>query len=137
MTSAVGTTPLPASELARAGAADTSPRRPARPRLPKFGLALPASLWWIVFFMVPVALVIAASFGSKVPGSAGRVSYSALTLQNYRDALDGGFDGTFFKVLIQGMRTTVLGTALCLVIAFPLAYLLAIKVRRGKGIVLA
>ena len=105
--------------------------------MPKFGLALPASLWWVVFFMVPVVLVIAASFGSKVPGSAGRVSYSTLTLQNYRDALAGGFNGTFFKVLIQGMRTTVLGTALCLLIAFPLAYLLAIKVRRGKGLVLA
>ena len=35
------------------------------------------------------------------------------------------------------MRTTLLGTALCLLIAFPLAYLLAIKLHRGKGLVLA
>jgi spermidine/putrescine transport system permease protein len=115
----------------------TPPRSSKGLRAPKFGLALPAAVWWVAFFAVPVVLVIAASFGSKVPNSAGRVSYSSISLDNYREALDGGFDGTFFKVLIQGMRTTVLGTALCLLIAFPLAYLLAIKLHRGKGIVLA
>jgi len=109
----------------------------SRLRLPKFGLALPAMLWWIVFFVVPVVLVIAASFGSKVPNSAGRVSYSELSMDNYDEALSGGLDGTFFTVLKQGMRTTLVGTALCLLIAFPLAYLLAVKLQRGKGIVLA
>jgi spermidine/putrescine transport system permease protein len=105
--------------------------------MPKFALAIPAWLWWVAFFVVPVGLVIAASFGRKIEGSAGRVTYSSLTLDNYREALDGGLDGTFFTVLKQGMRTTLLGTVLCLLIAFPLAYLLATKVKRGKGIVLA
>ena len=108
-----------------------------RRRLPNFGLALPAWIWWIAFFVVPVVLVVAASFGSKVPNSAGRVSYSDLSFGNYREALEGGLDGTFFTVLKQGMRTTLVGTALCLLIAFPLAYLLAVKLQRGKGIVLA
>jgi spermidine/putrescine transport system permease protein len=108
-----------------------------RLRLPRFALAVPTWVWWLVFFVVPVVLVIAASFGTKVPGSAGRVSYDTLTLDNYRLALEGGIDGTFFKVLVQGMRTTFLGTLLCLLIAFPVAYLLAVKVRRGKGIILA
>ena len=57
--------------------------------MPKFGLALPASVWWVVFFAVPVVLVVAASFGSKVPNSAGRVSYSSLSFDNYREALVG------------------------------------------------
>ena len=43
-------------------------------RLPKFLLAIPAWAWWVFFFLVPVALVVAASFGSKIEGSAGRVS---------------------------------------------------------------
>src|SRR4051812_44479130 len=137
MTSTVGTPSRSSSGLGSAGAIAAPPAKKQRVRLPKFGLALPASLWWVVFFAVPVVLVVAASFGSKVPHSAGRVSYSSLSFDNYREALSGGFDGTFFKVLIQGMRTTVLGTALCLLIAFPLAYLLAIKLRRGKGLVLA
>ncbi len=111
-------------------------RRP-RMRLPKFALAVPAWAWWVLFFLVPVVLVVAASFGSKVPGSAGRVSYDRLSLDNYREAVDGGFNGVFAKVLVQGMRTTIIGTFLCLVVAFPLAYMLATKIRRGKGIVLA
>lgn len=106
-------------------------------RLPKFLLAIPAWVWWIGFFVVPVVLVVAASFGAKVPNSPGRVSYDSLSLENYRSALDGGLDGTFAKVLIQGMRTTVVGTVLCLLIAFPLAYFLAVKLQRHKGLVLA
>jgi len=137
MTSTVGVPSRPSADLAQAGTVDQPPRKSARPRMPRFGLALPASVWWVVFFAVPVVLVVAASFGSKVPRSAGRVSYSSLSFDNYREALSGGFNGTFFKVLIQGMRTTVVGTGLCLLIAFPLAYLLAIKLQRGKGLVLA
>ncbi len=115
----------------------TTENPPARRlRWPGFILAIPAWAWWAVFFVVPVVLVIAASFGSKVPNSAGRVSYSNLGLGNYREALEGGLDGTFFKVLVQGMRTTVLGTVLCLIIAFPLAYMLAIKMHSRKGLVL-
>jgi len=105
--------------------------------MPRFVLAVPAWAWWVAFFVVPVVLVAAASFGRKIPGSAGRVSYSSLSLDNYRDALEGGFSGTFAKVLVQGMRTTLLGTLLCLLIGFPIAYLLAVKTQRGKGIVLA
>jgi len=103
---------------------------------PGFLLAIPAWAWWAVFFVVPVVLVVVASFGAKVPNSAGRVSYSNLSLDNYRQALEGGLDGTFSKVLQQGMRTTVLGTVLCLIIAFPLAYLLAVKMHSRKGLVL-
>ena len=105
-------------------------------RVPKFALALPAGAWWAAFFVVPVVLVVVASFGTKVPNSPGRVSYDQLSFGNYREALEGGFDGLFTRVLVQGMRTTLLGTVLCLIVAFPLAYLLAVKVRRGKGIVL-
>jgi spermidine/putrescine transport system permease protein len=111
--------------------------RPHRLRLPRFALAIPTWIWWAVFFVVPVVLVVAASFGSKIEGSPGRVSYERLSLDNYRAALDGGFSGTFARVLVQGMRTTVLGTFLCLVIALPLAYLLSVKIRRGKGLMLA
>lgn len=116
------------------GAVATTANR--RGRLPRFALALPVWVWWALFFAVPVILVVVASFGTKVPNSPGRVSYDQFTLDNYREALAGGFDGLFTKVLVQGMRTTVLGTILCLVIAFPIAYLLAVKVRVGKGIVL-
>jgi spermidine/putrescine transport system permease protein len=123
--------------MSTAVAADAPPPpRRLRMRLPRYLLAVPAWAWWVVFFVVPVGLVVAASFGSKIEGSAGRVSYDRLSLDNYRSALEGGTGGIFAKVLVQGMRTTLLGTFLCLVVAFPLAYMLATKVTRGKGIVL-
>lgn len=115
----------------------TGPPRAKRSLVPKFLLAIPAWAWWVFFFVVPVVLIVAASFGTKVAGSAGRVSYDRLSLDNYREALRGGTDGIFATVLLQGMRTTILGTALCVVVAFPLAYLLATKVKVGKGVVLA
>ena len=46
---------------------------------PGFMLAIPAWAWWAVFFVVPVVLVIAASFGSKA------VSYTHLTLPTNRE----------------------------------------------------
>lgn len=101
--------------------------------MPKFILAVPAWAWWVLFFLVPVALVIVSSFGEKIPGSAGRVSLDSLSFDRYTEAIDG----TYFTVLKQGMRISIIGTLLCLVIGFPMAYFLAVKVRRGKGILLA
>jgi len=109
--------------------------RPPRQRsyVPKFLLALPAWIWWVAFFVVPVALVIVSSFGEKIELSAGRVSLDGPSLDRYSEALDG----PFFDVLKQGMRTSITGTLLCLVIGFPIAYFLAVKVKRFKGLLLA
>jgi len=126
-----------ATPAAAVGARVAEPRPPAagrtrRLRAPRFLLAIPAWLWWAAFFVVPVALVVVSSFGEKVQGSAGRVSLDDPSLGRYRDALDD-----FRTTLLQGMRTSLTGTALCLLIGFPVAYFLAVKVRRRKGLLLA
>ena len=96
--------------------------------------ALPSWVWYIVFFAVPVAFVVVASFGRKVPGSAGRVDFSNPSFGQYREALDE----TLLTVLIQTMRTSVIGTVLCLLISLPVAYYLATKVSESRrGILLA
>ena len=96
--------------------------------------AIPSWLWYVGLFVVPVAFVVVASFGSKVPGSAGRVDFSHPSLGRYREALDQ----TLLTVLIQTMRTSIVGTALCLVISLPVAYYLATKVSESKrGLLLA
>jgi spermidine/putrescine transport system permease protein len=103
-------------------------------RAPKFLLAIPAWIWFVVFFVVPVALVVVSSFGQKVPGSAGRVELSDPSFDQYREALSD----TFFTVMRQTMRTAIVGTVLCLVVAFPVAYYLATKVSpRLRGLLLA
>ena len=103
-------------------------------RAPKFLLAIPAWIWYVVFFVVPVALVVVSSFGQKVPGSAGRVDLSDPSFAQYREALSD----TFFTVMRQTMRTAIVGTVLCLVVAFPMAYYMATKVSaRYRGVLLA
>ncbi len=96
--------------------------------------AIPSWLWYVGLFVVPVAFVVVASFGSKVPGSAGRVDFSHPSLGRYREALDQ----TLLTVLIQTLRTSIVGTALCLIISLPVAYYLATKVSESKrGLLLA
>jgi spermidine/putrescine transport system permease protein len=112
-------------------AAPRTPRR--RFRAPKFTLALPTWAFYVVFFAVPVAFIIVYSFGTKVQGSAGRTDLSPLTLERYRDA----FDPTFFTVMRQTMRISITGTLLCLVIGFPVAYFMAVRVPpRWRGVLL-
>ena len=104
-----------------------------RIRAPRFLLAIPSWIWYVAFFAVPVALVIISSFGQKVAGSAGRVDLSNPNLDQYSDALSD----TFFTVLKQGMRTSIIGTVLCLLIGLPFAYFLAVKVsERRRGLLL-
>lgn len=102
-------------------------------RLPKYALALPTWAYYAVFFAVPVAFIIVYSFGTKIPGSAGRTDLSPLTLERYREALSPAF----FTVLRETMRISVTGTILCLVIGFPVAYFMAVRVpARWRGVLL-
>jgi spermidine/putrescine transport system permease protein len=111
-----------------------APPPPRRSRVPRFLLAVPSWLWYVLFFAVPVVLVIASSFGEKIPGSAGRVSLTNPTLARYREA----FGATFFTVMKQTIYTTLIGTTLCLLIGLPVAYYLATKVSsRWRGLLLA
>ena len=107
-------------------------------RAPKFLLAVPSWIWYVIFFAVPVALVVVSSFGEKVQGSAGRVDLSNPNLEQYREALGlGEADNTFFTVLQQGMRTSIIGTTICLLIGLPFAYFLAVKVaEKWRGLLL-
>ncbi|MEP6658817.1 MAG: ABC transporter permease [Acidimicrobiales bacterium] len=115
------------------GAVAEKPPRARRRWLPKFILALPSWFWYLSFFVVPLVLVTINSFGAKVKGSAGRVDLSNPSLDRYRDTLNG----TYFDVLTKTLRISLIGTALCLLIGFPIAYWLAVRVpQRWRGVLL-
>jgi spermidine/putrescine transport system permease protein len=112
------------------------PPGPATPRrafrLPGFTLAVPAWLWLIGFFLAPVSLVLWYSFGEK-PGLFGTHSNKVLSLDRYGEALEPDYLPTFVNTL----RIAVVGTLICLLIAVPFAYWLAVKVDpRWRGVVL-
>ncbi len=110
------------------------PPRVSRQRIPNFLLAVPSMIWYAFLFVVPVGLVIVNSFGSKIAGVPGKVDLNSPGLDRYREVVDGSFT----TVLKQTMQTSIIGTALCLLISLPIAYYLAFKVGpRAKTVVLA
>jgi len=110
------------------------PPQKFRLRAPKFLLAVPSFVWYVFLFVIPVALVLVNSVGTKIEGSPGRVDLSNPSLERYREVLDGSFK----DVLRQTMQTSILGTFLCLVVSLPVAYFLAFKVSpKAKVVVLA
>lgn len=98
-----------------------------RPKLlPNWIMAWPALAWWIVFFVVPLIWIVIYSFGAKPEAGAGSgpVSLAYLSLDNYWAALSD----VFFRVFQITMRTAGIGTILCALVGFPVAYTLALHV---------
>ena len=94
---------------------------------PRFLLAIPALAWFLVFFVAPVATVAYFSFGYK-PGLFGTHATDVLSFDRYREALSP----TFFTTFTNTLKVGVLGTLICLVVAIPMAYWMAVKVSPGK-----
>lgn len=109
------------------------PSTPRRPRVGQALLALPSGGWLLLFFLAPVLLVFWYSFGEK-PGLFGTHSNANLSLGRYREAVSGPFGTTFANTVEIGL----LGTALCLLVGFPFAYWITMKVDpRYRGILIA
>lgn len=93
--------------------------------MPRWVMAWPALTWWIVFFVIPLLWIILYSFGSKPAGDVpGPVALDTLSFGNYGQALSE----IFFRVFRITMRTAGLGTILCALLGFPVAYALAMHV---------
>ena len=88
-------------------------------------MAWPALAWWTVFFIVPLFWILLYSFGSRPGAEApGPVALDVMSFDNYSQALSE----IFFRVFQITMRTAGLGTILCALLGFPVAYAIAIHV---------
>ena len=104
----------------------------ARRRAPRFILAIPAWLLFIFFFAVPVLFIFWYSFGYK-PDIYRTIATDQLSFDRYVES----FSDTFRTVFSGTLQISVVGTILCLLIAFPFAYWLAVKVPpRWRGLLL-
>ncbi|MFE6997557.1 ABC transporter permease [Microbacterium sp. NPDC057659] len=88
----------------------------------KVALALPAWAWLVVFFVVPIGVVVWYSFGYK-PSIFATNANDKLSFDRYIEALSPTFFATFQNTLWVGIA----GTVLCLLIGAPVAYWIAIK----------
>lgn len=94
--------------------------RPAR-RGSGFGMAMPALLLLMAFFVIPVAVLLSRSVTEPVPG-----------LQNYETLLGSA---TYLKIFLNTFMVSGLVTLITALIAFPVSWALAIMPSRIAGLV--
>lgn len=94
-----------------------------------FVFILPATLWLLAFFLIPLALIWVISFGERV----GPVDIAfTWTLTNYVDALDP----LYLKLFGRSLWIAAVATAIVLVVAFPVAFAIAFAPPRAKPLLL-
>ena len=84
-------------------------------------LLLPGVAYLVLFFLVPVGFIAYYSLGYK-PALFGSVATDRLSLDRYAEALGPTFLATFTNTL----QIALIGTVLCLLLGFPVAYWIAL-----------
>ena len=92
--------------------------RSSRPGLVTALLLAPSTLWFLLLLVMPFIVILVFSFGELGPAGAYQ---PGLTLQNYERL------PTRLKAFTNTLSLAPLGTVLCLLAAYPLAYYLAVR----------
>jgi putative spermidine/putrescine transport system permease protein len=93
---------------------------PPRPRISPVAWAIaPAALLFILFFILPFAVMALLSFLSGNPVSNPHVTF---TLRNYNRLIDNDL---YFDALVETLRIGAVTTVIALVIGYPLAHWMA------------
>jgi spermidine/putrescine transport system permease protein len=91
-----------------------------------WGTMLAPTLWFLVFFVAPMAIVWAYSFGEYV--NLVDVEISG-TFKNYAKA----FEPAVLKVLWESVWVSALATLICLVVGFPVAILMTFAPAKDRA----
>lgn len=91
-----------------------------------FFMALPAIIWQVLFFYIPVAIVLVYSFVKTTHNLV------AVTFENYFHF----FQPIFLWVILNSLILAFVTAVLCLLVAYPIAYCLAVRVKYFKNILL-
>lgn len=95
-------------------------------------LLVPAGIWYLVFFIIPMLFPLVFSFAESDP--TGGVLLQNFSIDNYTRFLNCNLPAyaqlgecIYVKVFIQTILFAVIGTLGCVLIAYPLAYFLATR----------
>jgi putative spermidine/putrescine transport system permease protein len=98
--------------------------RPGASKLVTFFWALPGLLWLVIFLVAPVVVVLVVSFFTgTITGFEKH-----FTTENYTTIFSG--TSTYLSTLGKVARNAALVTVACLLIGYPVAYFLAVKVKK-------
>lgn len=109
-----------------AGRPAPSPQRAMRRLL--LALSTPGLLWYLAFLVAPMVVLVVYSLGERAPNGGYQ---AALTFEQYA-ALP-----TRWVPFLNTVRLGLAGTALCLLVAYPMAYFMATRGGRHKTLLLA
>lgn len=90
------------------------------------GLLAPVTFWLGLFFLVPLLLIVAYSFGTS--GIYGGITLG-FNPGNYLKV----FDPLYLEIIGRTFFIAALNTLLCLVLGYPLAYFVVFKGRRWRN----
>ncbi len=114
--------PAPAPEPTGEGAAE---------RLRRVGLTTllvgPAALWYLILLILPLGIVFVFSFGERAKNGGWS---PAFTLDNYIRAIERP------DPFIASLTMAIMGAIGCLLVGLPLAYYIATRAGRRKGLLI-
>jgi len=84
-------------------------------------------VYLVVFFVLPVGVLLATSLYTPVPGGDLGEYTPALQWQNYSSSLD-----RFWRQLVRSLGFAAVATLATLAIGFPMAYAIAVRARHRK-----
>lgn len=92
-------------------------------------LLLPATIWLLIFFIIPLIIVLVYSFLER--GTYGGVTWE-FTLKNYQRLANDLYLNIFWRSLGLASLTTLI----CLIIGYPLAFFIATSTARWRNLLL-
>jgi spermidine/putrescine transport system permease protein len=95
-----------------------------------FLLALPGYAYLIIFFAVPMLIILVYSFGTR--SATGKTILGDWNLDSYRRLFDHLVLGVMWRSLWLALATTVI----CLLISYPFAYYIATRGPRLRGLLM-
>src|ERR671916_3271658 len=93
------------------------------------GLLAPVTVWLGVFFLVPLLLILAYSFGTS--GVYGGITLG-FNPGNYLKVIDP----LYLEIILRTFVIAFINTLLCLTLGYPLAYFIALKSGSWKNILI-
>ncbi|HEY5560906.1 MAG TPA: ABC transporter permease [Clostridiaceae bacterium] len=95
-----------------------------------FAVLSPVIVWMLIFFVVPIILIIIASFFNK--GDLAGINYSSPTFNNYISFLDE----RYLKILFDSLAISLITTLICLFLGYPFAYFVAKTPKKYRALFL-
>jgi spermidine/putrescine transport system permease protein len=93
------------------------------------GLLAPVTIWLGLFFLVPLLLILAYSFGTSGV-------YGGITLGFNPGNFLKVFDPLYLEIIVRTFVIALITTLLCLALGYPLAYFIALKSGTWKNVLI-